>query len=85
MGLETTFYIIGIIALSLWIVIAVSCILLVFYIKHQVRSLQTSFVGKIANILRNKKAEFLTAIGLTAAQMALNRFKKNMRNKEEEA
>ncbi|KXK09828.1 MAG: hypothetical protein UZ22_OP11002000992 [Microgenomates bacterium OLB23] len=82
MALETTFYIIGIIALSLWIVIAVSCILLVLYVKHQVRQVQKSFVGKITSLLRNKKTEVFAAIGLTAAQMLLNKLKKSMRNKE---
>lgn len=80
MGLETTFYIIGIVSMVLWIIIAITCIVMVFYLKHQVKLLQSSIVGRIAGLLRNKKAEVATAVGLTVVQAVLNRFKKKSSN-----
>jgi uncharacterized membrane protein len=75
MGLETLFYTIGIVAMMLWIIIAVSCLVLVFYIRYQIKTFQNSFAGKMASLLRNRKREFFTTLGLTLGQMLIQKLK----------
>jgi len=82
MGLETMFYTIGIIAMVLWVIIAITCLALVFYVRYQINAYKSSLAGKMASILQNKKTEVVTAIGLTAAQMILSRFRNGFGKKE---
>ncbi len=81
MSLESAFYTIGIIAMILWIGIAITCLIVVFYVRYQIKTIKSSFVAKAAHLFQSKKSGIASAIGLAIAQIIVNRFRKNKGSK----
>ena len=81
MTLESIFYTIGIVAMVLWIGIAITCLILVYYVRYQIKVFKSSFVAKAAHVFQSKKSGVASAIGLAIAQIVLNRFRKNKGSK----
>lgn len=68
--LESTYYVIGIVAMGLWIVVAVAAVVLAFQIRRKVKNIRAGFGGK---------AEAIAGIGLAFARFFVEKLKKSRR------
>ncbi len=89
MTLETIFYAIGIIAMSLWIVMALALVAVYFYVQRQIRlfkenvqAFHQGIPGRIFGFLKHRNVEVATGVGLSLTSLILNKIKKNLRSKK---
>lgn len=82
MELQNIFYLIGITAMMLWIIIVISGLILVYRVKKATDTFKSSFRGKIVGIFQEKNIEIASALGLTFAHFVIDRFRKNKQKKE---
>ncbi|MBP9719540.1 MAG: hypothetical protein KBD46_03645 [Candidatus Levybacteria bacterium] len=75
MDLQTTFYIMGITFMSLFAILFISMLVLVFYIWRQVSQLQQFIEEKIDDIT-NRPGEYAVDIGTAVVSSAVKKAKK---------
>lgn len=74
--LETIFYSLGIIALSVFLVIVIAGILIMIRVRAGIVSFKQSAVAQTVNMLSDRKKEIASTIGLSVAKFIFDRFKK---------
>lgn len=84
MDLQTVFYTLGIIFMSLMIVIMFLCIVLLLYIKHKITAIHDMVKSKIEffNNVVNNPAEVAVDVGAAVARSAYRQVKKMVDKKQ---
>ena len=82
MELQNIFYLIGITAMTLWIIIIITGFVLVYKVRKATNIFKSSFRGKIVGLFQEKNVEIASALGLTFAHFVIDRFRKNKQKKE---
>lgn len=82
MLLETTFYVVGIFTMSLFLIILLVIVALLFKIKRDVDTFKAGFAGKVFNILKERNVEVASALGLTFAHFFMDKMKKTFDKKK---
>ncbi|HVT01252.1 MAG TPA: hypothetical protein VHE53_03410 [Patescibacteria group bacterium] len=76
MDLQTAFYIIGIIAMVLFIAVMVGALLFMFYVRRLIGKTQKAVVGKIVEYTR--PVDVITGIGSAVLDNVLLKLKSNL-------
>lgn len=74
--LETIFYSLGIIALSVFLVIVIAGILTFLRIRAGILTLKQSAVAQTVNMLSDRKKEIASTVGLSIAKFIFDKLKK---------
>lgn len=74
-ALETAFYTLGIILMSLIVILMIVSVVIIFYIKHKINQIQKTIEDKLKD-LRNKPQEMAMDLGAGLISKFVNRKKK---------
>lgn len=77
--LETMYYVVGIIAMSLWIVVAIASVIIVYQVHAKMKSFETGIKGKVATLLQERNKEAAAAVGIAIVKLIVEKLRKKTR------
>lgn len=78
--LETIFYTLGIIAISVFLVVVIAAFLIFIKIRMEILAFKRGFVAQTINMISERKTAVASTVGLSVARFLFDRFK-NRRSK----
>ena len=78
--MQTLFYSMGIVVMTLWIIIVVIILSILWKIKRSTDNFKRGFKDKVVNFAKDRPLELASALGLTVAHFVIDKIKKNKKS-----
>lgn len=81
--LETTFYILAIITMSIILLMMIGAVVVLYRIKRKIEDFRKGIPGKVFGLAKEKNMEIASALGITVLGLFLDKVKDAVKKKRE--